>query len=357
MYNKKTRNQKKTHNHKKIRSHKKTRKQQKIRKIKGGNVDTEDCINKDDPITLEPLTSSDIIIKFQPNPNQNRFNCYDRDALKTHILHQLNIETENDNNDPVDNVRDPSTNIQLGRHFIETNFPEINLPDLSDSDDDRDSISNASSPEDHLLDFTAILNEIENEHDYGERLEDLYTIFEEQLNNVGRNIDDNILFEFTELLSDYVTNQVNDDNKTYELHNRIDDYIDDNDERVYSGGKKKKQFLYNPNDPKKSFDVYIDKNPNDTIHIKYTTIEDIKKTIRKLERLYKQHKYTHQRIWQVGMIMKVRLEALKKHHKTLYPKAKNVSKRYNLANKYFHFLSSRTKLPENKRRTSTFHFT
>jgi hypothetical protein len=33
--------------------------------------------------------------------------------------------------------------------------------------------------------------------------------------------------------------------------------------------KQKRQFLYNPNDPKKSFDVYIDKNPADTIPIKY----------------------------------------------------------------------------------------
>ena len=40
--------------------------------------------------------------------------------------------------------------------------------------------------------------------------------------------------------------------------------------------KTKKQFLYNPNNPKKSFDVYIDKNPKDTIHIKYTTLEDVK---------------------------------------------------------------------------------
>ena len=31
--------------------------------------------------------------------------------------------------------------------------------------------------------------------------------------------------------------------------------------------KTKKQFLYNPNNPKKSFDVYIDKNPRDTIHV------------------------------------------------------------------------------------------
>ena len=341
MYNKKTRN-------KKRRNQKKTRKNA----FKGGSADTENCINEDDPITLEPLTSSDIVIKFQPNPNKNIFNCYDRDALKRHILHQLSLETEDDNSDPVNNVKDPSTNIQLGRQFIETNYPEINLPEL-----DSDSISDATSPEEYLLDFTSILNEIENEEEYGERLDNFYILFEEQLNNVGRNIDDHILFEFTELLGDYVTSQVNDDNKTYELQKLIDTYVSDNDERVYSGGKKKKQFLYNPNNPKKSFDVYIDKNPSDTIHIKYTTMEDIKKTIRKLERLYKQHKYTHQRIWQVGMIMKVRLEALKKHYKTLYPKAKNVSKRYNLANKYFHFLSSRTKLPENKRRSSTFHFT
>ena len=34
--------------------------------------------------------------------------------------------------------------------------------------------------------------------------------------------------------------------------------------------KTKKQFLYNPNNPKKRFDVYIDKNPNDTIPLKYT---------------------------------------------------------------------------------------
>ena len=40
--------------------------------------------------------------------------------------------------------------------------------------------------------------------------------------------------------------------------------------------KTKKRFLYNPNNPKKSFDVYIDKNPKDTIHIKYTTLEDVK---------------------------------------------------------------------------------
>jgi len=117
--------------------------------------------------------------------------------------------------------------------------------------------------------------------------------------------------------------------------------------------KTKKQFLYNPNDPKKSFDVYIDKNPNDTIKIKYTTIEDVKDTINKLEKLYKSYKYTHKRIWQVGMIMKVRLEAMKNNIKR-YPKAKHVFKRYYLAKKYFLFLSKRSKVDEKERRKMTF---
>ena len=102
------------------------------------------------------------------------------------------------------------------------------------------------------------------------------------------------------------------------------------------GGNKltKKKFLYNPNNPKKSFDVYIDKNPNDTIPIKYKTLNDVKNTIKKLERLYKSDKYTHKRIWQVGMIMYVRLKKLKDKK----------PKQFKLSQKYFKFLGKRTKL-------------
>jgi len=114
-----------------------------------------------------------------------------------------------------------------------------------------------------------------------------------------------------------------------------------NKTRKKTGGKK--QFLYNPNNPKKSFDVYIDKNPKDTIHIKYTTVSDVKHTIKKLERLYKSKKYSHKRIWQVGMIMKVRLEAMLKHKKDKYPNAKKVRERFSLANRYFKFLGKRSK--------------
>lgn len=115
--------------------------------------------------------------------------------------------------------------------------------------------------------------------------------------------------------------------------------------------KNIKKFLYNPDNPKKSFDVYIDKNPKDTINIKYTTIDDVKNTIKKLEKLYKTKRYPHKRIWQVGMIMKVRLEAIKHHKTKKYKKAKNINQRYRLANRYFKFLGKRTKKKGFKERT------
>lgn len=110
--------------------------------------------------------------------------------------------------------------------------------------------------------------------------------------------------------------------------------------------KSKKYFLFNPNNPKKSFDVYIDKNPKNTIHIKYKTIDDVKNTIQNLEKLYKTKKYSHKRIWQVAMIMKVRLEVLK----NIKPK------QFNLAQKYFNFLSNRTNLSQQNRYKSEFIF-
>jgi hypothetical protein len=90
---------------------------------------------------------------------------------------------------------------------------------------------------------------------------------------------------------------------------------------------------------KQPFNVYIDANPADTIPIKYTTVEDVKNTITKLEKLYKAKKYPHKRIWQVGMIMKVRLEVLKD----------SKPEQYKLALRYFKFLGKRTKLDESER--------
>jgi hypothetical protein len=108
--------------------------------------------------------------------------------------------------------------------------------------------------------------------------------------------------------------------------------------------KRTKRFLFNPDNLNKSFDVYIDKNPADTIPIKYTTIDDVKKTIQKLEFLYKSKKYSHKRIWQVGMILYVRLKVLKEEKPG----------QYQLALKYFKFLKHRTSLPNDQRYTLKF---
>ncbi len=108
---------------------------------------------------------------------------------------------------------------------------------------------------------------------------------------------------------------------------------------------KHPQFLYHPDNPVKSFNVYINKNPKDTIHIKYKTLNDVKATIRHLEALYKSKKYSHKRIWQVGMIMKVRLEVLKDKK----------PEEFRLSKKYFDFLSDRTDLSPTERYLATFH--
>ena len=102
---------------------------------------------------------------------------------------------------------------------------------------------------------------------------------------------------------------------------------------------KSRKYYFNPNDSKKSFDVYIDKNPEDTIPIKYKTVDDVKNTINKLERLFKTKKYSHKRIWQVAMIMYVRLRVLK----NIKPE------QYSISKKYFDFLGNRTKLNEEDR--------
>ena len=118
---------------------------------------------------------------------------------------------------------------------------------------------------------------------------------------------------------------------------------------AYGKKKVKRRFLYNPNNPKKSFDVYIDKNPKDTIPIKYTTVKDVRNTIRKLERLYKTNKYPHTRIWKVGMILKVRLEAIVKN-------TRKKKEHFRHAKNYFHFLGQRTKKKGDARKKMVFKF-
>tara|TARA_R100000734_G_scaffold18264_1_gene15019 strand:+ start:455 stop:787 length:333 start_codon:yes stop_codon:yes gene_type:complete len=101
----------------------------------------------------------------------------------------------------------------------------------------------------------------------------------------------------------------------------------------------KKEFFFNPDNPKKSFDVYKDKNPKDTIPIKYSTLKETKETIKKLEKLYKDGKYPHNRISKVAMILMVRLRVINPD-----------DKRTKLAIRYFEFLKDRTKEKDEKKR-------
>jgi len=111
-----------------------------------------------------------------------------------------------------------------------------------------------------------------------------------------------------------------------------------NTRRIKKYGKKtRKNFFLN-------FDVYIDQNPADTIPIKYTTVADVKHTINTLEHLYKTKQYSHKRIWQVGMILYVRLRALQKIKPAQFA----------IATKYFRFLQHRTTLPNDERYAITF---
>ncbi len=97
---------------------------------------------------------------------------------------------------------------------------------------------------------------------------------------------------------------------------------------------KKKENLYF-----KNYDLYSDANPADTISIKYKSINDVKDTIKKLERLYKTNKYPHRRISQVSNVMTQRLRVIDSN-----------DNRYKLSKRYFEFLKERTKIKNEKDR-------
>ena len=96
---------------------------------------------------------------------------------------------------------------------------------------------------------------------------------------------------------------------------------------------KKKEKTYFEN-----YDLYSDANPSDTIPIKQATLADVKQTIRKLERLYKQGKYPHKRISQVTNVMTQRARVLAE------------DERYRLSKRYYEFLKQRTRVKDHDER-------
>ena len=101
-------------------------------------------------------------------------------------------------------------------------------------------------------------------------------------------------------------------------------------------GKKKNTFF-------KNYDLYSDANPKDTIPVKYKNAKELKATINKLEKLYKQGKYPHKRISQVANVLAQRTRVI------------GDKSRSSLARRYYEFLKKRTKVKgEDKRKKLSF---
>ena len=101
----------------------------------------------------------------------------------------------------------------------------------------------------------------------------------------------------------------------------------------------------------KNYDIYSDPTPDDTVRIQYATLDDVKKTIKKLEKIYKAGERPHARISKIANVMNQRLRVINKQ------KIKNKDKRYILSDKYFEFLKKRTKIKgEDNRKKLKFNY-
>ena len=104
--------------------------------------------------------------------------------------------------------------------------------------------------------------------------------------------------------------------------------------------KKEKTFF-------EKYDLYSDANPKDTIRVKYDTMENLNKTIFKIESLYKKNKITHSRAVQIVNVITQRL-------RVIFDNTGKAKDRFDRSKKYFEFLKKRTKLSEEKRKKFMF---
>lgn len=104
--------------------------------------------------------------------------------------------------------------------------------------------------------------------------------------------------------------------------------------------KKEKTFF-------EKYDLYSDANPSDSVRVKFDTIENLNKTISKIERLYKKNKITHARAVQITNVITQRL-------RVIYNNTGKAKDRFDRSKNYFEFLKKRTKLSEEKRKKFIF---
>ena len=91
--------------------------------------------------------------------------------------------------------------------------------------------------------------------------------------------------------------------------------------------------------------LYTDENPKDTVPIKFSTVKDVKDTIKNLEKLYKSKERPHVRISQIAQVMRQRMAVINKN-----------DERYKIANRNSEFLKDRTKQKPDQRMKMVFKF-
>ena len=89
-----------------------------------------------------------------------------------------------------------------------------------------------------------------------------------------------------------------------------------------------------------NYDIYSNPKPMDTVRIKYATLNDVKFTINKLEKLYKRKLRPHARISKIANVLEQRLRVL---NQSPSKEKSDISQRHKLAKRYFEFLKKRTK--------------
>ena len=77
---------------------------------------TRKCTSNKDIITMNPFTKKSKIVKFQPDPAVDVYNCYQRSSLAKYIVNQLNRDVE------LHNIQDITTRIPFGVPFLCTHF-------------------------------------------------------------------------------------------------------------------------------------------------------------------------------------------------------------------------------------------
>ena len=218
----------------------------KIKKQKGGRMYIEDCINSEDPVTLEEIKNlqAETLIKFKvrdaTEENIKINNCYDKESIKRHIESSLSRGIS------LNNIKDPLSNMVLGEEFIRTNFP-ILLENIQYQHEDIDEeyeeeYEDEEEGEEILnieLELEIIKDEwlenINSEEDDNESTR-LIEEFSDYLHNTIQNIPENIREEFLFILYELVESNINSPNKKIALENILE-----TQERDLDGGGIKKQ--------------------------------------------------------------------------------------------------------------------